>query len=272
MEVPLELLGIIAFIPASGMLMTMLFGNCFLTQPLYGEDECQRSRGQGRTAVVVVCCLCLWQYATYVGYIWPVAERYSPATGAIYHCLLGTWAYCYLMAARAECTVPPGAVGDECKKCSRPRPNRTHHCRQCGVCVLDQDHHCLFVNNCVGHHNRKYFVLLVLYAAFIALLLLVEGWPLFRECLTTYGWQWYQYNLVIGYFATMIIFPLTGVVFAIQALTVPLGMTTIDLFAWLPCTRKKGKEYTPPLITPTLMWRNTCLVMGPNPLQWLIPC
>ena len=32
------------------------------------------------------------------------------------------------------------------------------HCGQCNACVLNLDHHCGFVNNCVGHGNRRIFV------------------------------------------------------------------------------------------------------------------
>ena len=29
-----------------------------------------------------------------------------------------------------------------CDTCKSFKPNRAHHCRQCGVCVLKMDHHC----------------------------------------------------------------------------------------------------------------------------------
>ena len=46
-----------------------------------------------------------------------------------------------------------------CKHCRRYKPDRAHHCRQLGHCVLRMDHFCPFVGNTVGFRNHKFFVL-----------------------------------------------------------------------------------------------------------------
>ncbi|MQM08764.1 hypothetical protein Taro_041620 [Colocasia esculenta] len=46
-----------------------------------------------------------------------------------------------------------------CRKCNQLKPPRCHHCSVCGRCVLKMDHHCVWVVNCVGALNYKFFLL-----------------------------------------------------------------------------------------------------------------
>ncbi|GAB4860072.1 hypothetical protein Ancab_011550 [Ancistrocladus abbreviatus] len=46
-----------------------------------------------------------------------------------------------------------------CRKCNQLKPPRCHHCSVCGRCVLKMDHHCVWVVNCIGALNYKFFLL-----------------------------------------------------------------------------------------------------------------
>lgn len=51
-----------------------------------------------------------------------------------------------------------------CKKCNCYKPDRTHHCRKLGTCVLQMDHWCPWVRQTIGYFNRKYFFLALTHA------------------------------------------------------------------------------------------------------------
>lgn len=52
----------------------------------------------------------------------------------------------------------PGVTVKYCPTCHIWRPPRASHCGVCNSCVLNHDHHCVFLNNCVGTRNYKYFL------------------------------------------------------------------------------------------------------------------
>jgi len=100
-------------------------------------------------------------------------------SGLTYSLLLLYWSW-YMVLFRpssVEANPPPQGMNTRhlrrCNKCvtirpSRPhlglKPYRAHHCRVCDRCVLKMDHHCIFLAQCIGLFNYKYFCLFVVYA------------------------------------------------------------------------------------------------------------
>lgn len=54
------------------------------------------------------------------------------------------------------------AVPPSCRTCHTPKPARSKHCSICKGCVAKHDHHCIWINNCVGLNNTRYFILFLL--------------------------------------------------------------------------------------------------------------
>lgn len=51
-----------------------------------------------------------------------------------------------------------------CSHCNELKPARTHHCSVSERCVFQMNGYCVFINNCVGLENQRFFLLFILYS------------------------------------------------------------------------------------------------------------
>ncbi|KAH8488882.1 hypothetical protein H0E87_024492 [Populus deltoides] len=72
---------------------------------------------------------------------------------------------------RSDCVVAADGLDRRafCNHCQNGKPPRCHHCSVCQRCVLKMDHHCVWVVNCVGARNYKFFLLFLLSTSFFSL-------------------------------------------------------------------------------------------------------
>ncbi|PSS24160.1 Protein like [Actinidia chinensis var. chinensis] len=152
-----------------------------------------------------------------------------------------------------------------CRKCNQLKPPRCHHCSVCGRCVLKMDHHCVWVVNCVGAFNYKYFLLFLFYTlletSLVTLSLLPHFIAFFRdeEIAETPG-------MVASTFLAFVLnlaFALSVLGFLIMhASLVAANTTTIEAYE---------KKTTPKWRYDLGRKRNFEQVFGMNKRYWLIP-
>ena len=71
--------------------------------------------------------------------------------------------------------------GNKCRTCQIEKPSRSKHCSMCGFCVEKFDHHCVWINQCVGLHNYKYFISFLYFHAVICTYGLWAGYHILMD-------------------------------------------------------------------------------------------
>ncbi|KAI5950902.1 SWF1 [Candida jiufengensis] len=129
-----------------------------------------------------------------------------------------------------------------CSTCKIVKPARSKHCSVCNKCYLLYDHHCIWINNCIGYYNYKWFLLYLV----VNINMLGYG---FIVCFKAINLQLTNYTLsgfwnlitrtndtnkITGIFIILcIIFVIIVIIFtALHLRYIYLGVTTNELDKW----------------------------------------
>jgi len=148
----------------------------------------------------------------------------------------------------------------KCEKCSKVKPDRSHHCSICKRCILKMDHHCPWVNNCVGFHNYKFFLLFLFWVVILAVVV--------AACLLMNTIDFFSKGgsdiLIVALFIIAIVFGFGLAMFAgTHFAYVFKNQTTIE--ALEKSSRRKENIFNLGART------NFLQVFGTNPWLWFVP-
>jgi len=177
-------------------------------------------------------------------------------------------------SAALGCTVKQRSVQNAvryCEKCLCIKPDRSHHCSVCEDCTLKMDHHCPWVNNCVGFHNYKFFLLFLGYAVAYCLWIAATTFRFFLKI-----WLYREEELVEGAAKYHIL-----IVFFVSIM---FSLSVSSLFwyhLWLLVhNRSTLEQFRAPMFennqSDAAGWslgrmNNVREVLGSSPLLWLLP-
>ncbi|KAF9559286.1 zf-DHHC-domain-containing protein [Agrocybe pediades] len=140
------------------------------------------------------------------------------------------------------------ATYTKCLKCKQTRPERAHHCRICNKCVLKYDHHCpvgmrysqsitdanlpFRINQCVGLHNERHFVLFMAYLVVSTFFFSLSGYIRFFDAIgvTSQEWDHFVPEIMFAmiYILCIVLCFAVGVMLTYHLYGVSWGETTVE--------------------------------------------
>ena len=93
-----------------------------------------------------------------------------------------------------------------CLYCKVIQSKKASHCMICGHCVENLDHHCVYINNCIGRRNHKYFILFLLCTTIYLIISVATSIKSFithrraeRELYNTLDWVFLIYTISVNF-------------------------------------------------------------------------
>ena len=158
-----------------------------------------------------------------------------------------------------------------CIRCSKLKPDRSHHCRLCNTCVLKMDHHCPWIANCVGFANYKYFFLMTTYGMLALWLFVGSFWQTVLIIQRNEGSSYAKYQFVTAVYMLICLLSLVITCFwLVHIYFISQAYTTVE-FCEKRRKRAQGEEVTSSIFSLGI-WRNFKQSLGENPALWPFPC
>lgn len=128
-----------------------------------------------------------------------------------------------------------GTLVKYCPTCHVWRAPRMSHCSSCNTCVFHHDHHCVFLNNCVGARNYRYFLWFLLLASLSATYLATVSFVQ----LFSYRWR----HTHTSFAAAAAAYPVSVLLAVVGLVAVVYPLMLLALHLFLTANNLSTREY-----------------------------
>ncbi|CAF1277401.1 unnamed protein product [Adineta steineri] len=134
-----------------------------------------------KDAFGIICCFVTWSLFLYGQFVVVIIIYMSKTYTLLNFINLFSMHFLAFLALSSYCRTMfsnPGAI-----PLNNATSEKLH--KVCQRCIKRMDHHCIFVNNCVGQNNQKYFILFTFYTCVVAIYALIFLYFHLTTCITS---------------------------------------------------------------------------------------